>query len=186
MKASFLLGFIFLLGVSACSQNVEKQLTESREATKQLGSHLKQKLSQSMQANGPIEAMDVCNIEAEGIAANISNNLGLEVGRTSLKLRNVKNASDDWENEILHYFEQQKQSGAEIKNLEIYEVTKDQDGKWFRYMKAIPTSEVCLICHGETIAQPIQEKLHTLYPDDQATGFNIGDIRGAFTVKLKM
>ena len=139
-----------------------------------------------MQTGGPIEALDVCNIEAEDIATSISNELGLQVGRTSLKLRNVNNASDDWENEVLHYFEKQKQSGTELKNLEIYEITKNMDGKWFRYMKAIPTAEVCLMCHGETIAQPVQEKLQSLYPNDQATGFKAGDIRGAFTVKLKM
>ena len=164
MKLTLVLCAILVLNISACSQNVEKQLLESREATQQLGKQLKSKLKSSLQKGGPVEALDVCNLEAEKIANNVSDELELQVGRTSLKLRNTSNASDDWENEVLHYFEKQKESGVEINNLEIYEITKDNSGKWFRYMKAIPTAEVCLMCHGETIAQPIQEKLQALYP----------------------
>lgn len=171
---------------SACTQNAEKQLIDSRNATQQLGSSLKNKLKTSLQAGGPVEALSVCNVEAENIANRLSKEAGLEVGRTSLKIRNPSNISDDWEQEVLLYFEEQKKSGADISALEKYEVTKDMSGKWFRYMKAIPTAEVCLVCHGETIAQPIQEKLDSLYPNDQAKGFKVGDIRGAFTVKIKM
>ncbi|MCP3704745.1 MAG: DUF3365 domain-containing protein, partial [Alteromonas sp.] len=58
------------------------------------------------------------------------------------------------------------------------------DGKsTYRYMKAIPTAELCLNCHGSNINQDVAAKLKQLYPSDQATGFNRGDIRGAFSVK---
>lgn len=186
MKILFILCLIVFLSLSACSQNTEKQLLESREATQQLGSQLKNKLKNSLQSGGPIEALTICNIEAKNIAGRVSNELDLKVRRTSLKLRNTANASDDWENEVLHYFEQQKKSGVDITELEIYEITKDISGKWFRYMKAIPTVEVCLVCHGESIAEPIKKKLQALYPNDQAIDFKVGDIRGAFTVKIKM
>jgi hypothetical protein len=49
-------------------------------------------------------------------------------------------------------------------------------------MKAIPTAEVCLVCHGENIAPNIQAKLAELYPNDKAIGFNVGELRGAFSV----
>ena len=49
-------------------------------------------------------------------------------------------------------------------------------------MKAIPTGGVCLACHGENLAQGVQETITTLYPNDKATGFKSGDIRGAFVV----
>ncbi len=52
----------------------------------------------------------------------------------------------------------------------------------FRYMKAIPTAEPCLTCHGVNVAEPVKAKLAQLYPQDQATGFKAGDIRGAFTI----
>jgi hypothetical protein len=53
--------------------------------------------------------------------------------------------------------------------------------KVFRYMKAIPTDDVCLMCHGEQIQENLSAELQRLYPNDQATGYKKGDIRGAFT-----
>ena len=183
-----LISFLCLLSITACtpSADIERELTASRDAVKQLGSKLKAELTAGMQSGGPVEALSICNIQAEKIASHVSNDLNLEVGRTSLKVRSSNNISDDWEQEVLLYFEKQKQSGTDINTLETHEIIKDETGKWFRYMKAIPTADVCLICHGEVIAPPIQEKLESLYPNDQAKGFKVGDIRGAFSVRIKM
>ena len=49
-------------------------------------------------------------------------------------------------------------------------------------MKAIPTGELCLLCHGETIDPDIAAAIDKAYPEDQARGFSLGDIRGAFTL----
>jgi hypothetical protein len=49
-------------------------------------------------------------------------------------------------------------------------------------MKAIPTAAVCLVCHGETVEGALGEKIKALYPQDRATGYRLGDIRGAFTI----
>ena len=57
------------------------------------------------------------------------------------------------------------------------------DGKpVFRYMKAIPTAELCVVCHGSDIDPYVDARIRELYPDDQARGFKPGDIRGAFTL----
>ena len=62
------------------------------------------------------------------------------------------------------------------------EVTTHNGKKVFRYMKAIPTGDVCLSCHGSNINEPVANKINSLYPDDKAKGFSKGDIRGAFTI----
>ena len=49
-------------------------------------------------------------------------------------------------------------------------------------MKAIPTQALCLNCHGELMSTPVKAKIKQLYPGDKATGFKVGDIRGAFTL----
>lgn len=49
-------------------------------------------------------------------------------------------------------------------------------------MKAIPTGGVCIACHGAELDPAIAQKINELYPDDQATGYKPGDIRGAFTI----
>lgn len=182
---------LFLCLIFSCSennleQNIVKQLEQSRNASKQLGSQLKGELKAGLKSQGPVESITICNIEADKIAGNVSKSTNLEVGRTSLKIRNSSNSPDAWEKEKLIYLEQQMQSGIDVKTLEVYEVIKENNQKWFRYMKAIPTLEVCLVCHGESIASPIKHRLEALYPNDKATGYKIGGLRGAFTVKAKL
>jgi hypothetical protein len=40
----------------------------------------------------------------------------------------------------------------------------------------------CLKCHGENIDPKITAKLDEIYPHDQARGYTVGQIRGAFTI----
>ena len=160
-----------------------QQLTsETRGAIKALGAELKATLQSSMKSEGPLKAISVCNIEAPMLADKVSTEKGMEVGRTSLKTRNELNAPDTWELAVLKQFEQRKSEGEAVKTIEYSEITQHNGNKVFRYMKAIPTGDVCLKCHGEQIPQNLSAELNKLYPNDQATGFKKGDIRGAFSV----
>ena len=160
-----------------------EQLTQkSRAAIKMLGGELKATLQASMKANGPVESIAVCNSDAPIISSKVSKDKGLTVERTSLKYRNPDNKPDAWETSVLEQFEQRKQKGEPVKTMEFSELTEHDGQKVFRYMKVIPTGEVCLKCHGSNVQQPIVNKIKSLYPNDMATGFKMGDIRGAFSV----
>lgn len=52
-------------------------------------------------------------------------------------------------------------------------------------MKALPTQDLCLQCHGTTdrVSPATQAKLKELYPDDKAVGYQAAEIRGAITLK---
>lgn len=169
------------LGISSAA-DTEKMTKDSREAIKMLGGELKATLQSSMKANGPIESISVCNIEAMKIAHRISEEKGMSVGRTATKHRNIANKPDTWEQSVLEQFEKRKAAGEDIQKMDYSDIVDYKDGKAFRYMKAIPTGDVCLKCHGQNIAEPLAKKIISIYPDDKATGFNKGDIRGAFTV----
>ena len=55
----------------------------------------------------------------------------------------------------------------------------------FASMPASPASAAsnqCLACHGETLAEPVAQAIDRLYPEDQARGYQPGDLRGAFTI----
>jgi len=159
------------------------QLTQkSREAIKLLSDELKTTLQSSMKAKGPLEAIEVCRVDAPRIADNVSKQSGMSVGRTALRYRNQENKPDAWEKSVLEQFEQRKIKGEELSTVDFSELTETGGKKVFRYMKAIPTVEVCLTCHGSKISEPLAAKITSLYPEDNATGFSIGDIRGAFTV----
>jgi hypothetical protein len=160
-----------------------EQLTQtSRAAVKALGGELKSTLQKSMKADGPVESISLCHKVAIPISNNVSDSQGLKISRTSLKYRNKNNKPDAWEESVLKKFEQRKAGGEAADKIDFGEVTEVDGKQVFRYMKAIPTGDVCLKCHGGNIAEPVAAKLSTLYPDDMATGFSKGDIRGAFTV----
>ena len=53
-------------------------------------------------------------------------------------------------------------------------------------MKALPTEQVCLGCHGANLAPEVQAKLSELYPVDKATGYELGQVRGAVVVQKNL
>ncbi len=156
--------------------------TEARGLVKEFGSTLKGQLVGAMKEGGPVNAIKFCNLSAPGIAADVAAASHWEVGRTSLKLRSEANAPDQWELKVLEQFEAQKAAGTASQKLEYSEIVEQDGKKRFRYMKAIPTQQACLKCHGATLAPEVAAKLDELYPNDKARGFNEGDIRGAFTL----
>lgn len=177
----FLISLILLTQLS-CSktdnQEAEKK-QQYRKAVTELHHGLKSELVKAMKAGGPTAALAICNTKAPIIAAEISKKLNIEISRTSLKPRNPNNAPDEWETKVLQQFEQRLAKGEDPKTMEYIEQVKHQ----WRYMKAIPTAPVCLTCHGQNIKPEIVASIKTLYPDDKATGFKVGDLRGAFSIK---
>ncbi len=163
----------------------ENPLTHYRATVKQLGDSLLAELTAALK-KGPEAALEVCQQQAPQITSQVTESTGIQVGRTSLKVRNSDNAPKDWERTVLQQFETLKAAGEDPKTLEYYKVETADGHSQVRYMKAIPTAELCLSCHGTEIAPSLQTKLQTLYPNDQATGFKVGDLRGAFTLTASL
>lgn len=159
------------------------ELTACRTAVDRLGQTLRGALQEAIAANGAIGALEVCNIEALPLTKTISTEEGVIIGRTSLRVRNPANAPDDWEQARLAEFATRKAAGEDLGAMEVWEVVDDAAGhKTFRYLKAIGTAPMCLQCHGSELAADVAAAVKKLYPDDAATGFAVGDLRGAFTV----
>lgn len=160
----------------------EDKLQTYRNAAQEFMQALKVELQAAMNSGGPVEAIAVCQDKAPKIAEQLSAKQGFKRSRTSLKPRNPDNAPESWETEVMKSFQQQKADGTESMKLEHAEVVTTPEGNQvIRYMKAIPTAELCLTCHGSDIAPAVQAKLKELYPQDQAVGFEVGDLRGAFS-----
>lgn len=157
-------------------------LQAAQKATAALGASLKVELVEAMKAGGPLTAIEVCHLKATDISEAVTVETGMQVGRVSLKNRNPGNAPNDWQKAVLVDFEARKEAGEAPGSISWHENPSAENGGEFRYMKAIPTADVCLACHGEAVAQPVAEKIAALYPDDLATGYRSGDLRGAFVV----
>lgn len=142
-------------------------------------SALKGELLAGMKAGGPVEALDICKIEAPKIAAAHTDS-GWSIKRVSDRNRNPQNIADSVEADILNRFVEGKATPAAF-------------GHWvkpdslYHYYAPIVTGKLCLNCHGDaaSLASGVPEKLKELYPDDRAVGYKEGDIRGLFVVEVK-
>lgn len=188
MVRTRVLPIVFLLAGSslATADDIEARVAASNTAIQSFGSALQTELLQAMQRGGPLEAIDVCHQRAPSIAAEIARETGWSVGRTSLKHRNPANAPDQWERTVLEGFDAALAEGRPPAQLQHHEVVEGPDGKEFRFMRAIPTAGLCLTCHGTDLSGEVTHALERLYPDDQATGYTEGQIRGAFTIIQRM
>lgn len=158
---------------------------EARHRSATLGSSLVEALREALVSRGPAGGVEVCNTRAPEIAAEVSGDR-FDVGRTALRVRNPANAPDGWEESVLRRFEARMAQGADPVGLEGWHVETNDGQRIGRYMKAIPTGPQCVICHGENVEPALQQTIQRLYPDDRATGFAPGELRGAFTVTVEL
>ena len=177
------LSLSLVLASGAVAAELDALVGEGRAAIKGFGMSLKAELVAAMKAGGPVNALGVCNVVAPGIAAERSIAYHGRVGRTSLKRRNPVNAPDGWEIDVLNAFEARKAAGEDVKTLDYAAIVSENGARIFRYMIAIPTAEVCTKCHGTAIAPEVATAIDDLYPTDMARGFEVGDIRGGFTLR---
>ncbi len=157
----------------------------ARSGAGTLGSQLKQKLVAAMQTGGPVAAIEVCRIQAPAIAGKVSTE-GMQVGRTALKVRNPGNAPDAWEARMLEDFEHRLAAGEDPAQIQAFAVRHDGQRRWGHWMKAIPTQRPCTACHGSDIRPEVAEAIDAAYPRDQARGFSVGELRGAFSVEVNL
>lgn len=125
---------------------------------------------------GPVQAIDTCQLEAPMIAAAL-NQEGIRIGRSSHKLRNPGNAPSPWqEAAIRHYLDNPDDRAPQAWHL---------DNEHVGYAEPIITLPLCLTCHGSELSTEVQAALAEKYPQDQATGFAEGDLRGIFWVEME-
>ena len=183
-----LLPLSLMLALSAnltSADDLSKFQADSRAVVKDFIEQLGGKMKSEMAAGGPVPAIAVCKVLSPAITSDLSRKTGQRVSRVSLKARNpLLGLPDTWEQNVLMSFEKRLEKEPPT-NMEFAEIVTEPQGKYLRYMKAIPTQEVCLKCHGapDAIAPPVKESLNTEYPHDKATGYTIGQIRGAISIK---
>ena len=163
----------------AASNPTGPQVAQAAAAAKSLGGRLKARLVESMQAEGPVAAIEVCKVEAPAIAADVSASSGLDVGRTSLRVRNPANRPGPRERDVLERWSEAVAAGTPVSDLAVHVET----GEDFLWMKPIAVEGPCLACHGETLAEPVATAIAARYREDRATGYALGDLRGAFVVR---
>jgi len=180
LLAATLLGATAVAEQPAETSTLHPRIAEGQVISHRFGGELKVALERAIAEQGPASAIEVCRDEAPRIATRLSEEHGVVVSRTALKVRNPGNAPRPWQRAGLESFQKRLADGAKAETLEFFETQPDGSA---RYLKAIVTASLCTVCHGETLAPDIQRALKTYYPQDQATGFKAGDLRGAFSIE---
>lgn len=158
---------------------------EARSAAAEVPPRLLQVLKTEIDKGGPAGAIAVCNEQAPKMAQTASQQSGWAIRRVSLRNRNPKAVPDAWERATLEDFDRRAAAGEPPIALERAEVVTEQGRAVQRYMRALPVQELCTSCHGpaEGLDAAVKARLQQLYPDDRATGYQVGQIRGAITLK---
>lgn len=180
------LGALLLIAVPAIAEELDDRRAQAQDAAMTLMQELGGELKQAMQSGGPPAALSVCTERAPTIAARISRERGMRVTRVSSRYRNaLLGMPDAWEAETLERFRERHEAGEPYKGMSRGGLVTAGGHSEYRYMQAIPTEGVCVACHGpkEQLTPEVRAMLTERYPHDRATGFAVGDLRGAFSVR---
>jgi hypothetical protein len=189
MKHAFHLTLLSLLLAGCASlpspEKVAGLNDDARKAAGGLIQTLGGELKSALTAGGPAGAIGVCKEKAPRIAAEASAKTGMQVKRVSAKNRNPKGVPDDWETQALAQLEKRLAAGEKPETLDMHAVVDTPDGKVFRYAKALVTQPLCLNCHGDPDKMPpdVKARLAVEYPNDKATGYAPGMIRGVLSIR---
>jgi hypothetical protein len=142
-------------------------------ATNALASELMGELSAAMDAGGPIEAVVVCREKAPEIADRVAQEHGVMIGRTSHRLRNQANRPPEWARDAV---------ARQVGEPTFLEGPVGQLGA----LLPIRLKAECQMCHGPTdgIDEEVLAVVAENYPDDEAVGFAVDDLRGWFWVEV--
>lgn len=153
-------------------------LPAARSAVDRFGATLQATLGAALAAGDPVAAIGVCSDRAPAIAAQTGADAGLQIGRVSRRPRNPANTPTDWQRGVLERWAAELAAGADLADREEFVSTPDGG---FKYLRPIVIRPPCLVCHGSDVAPAVTAALSEKYPDDRATGYRVGELRGAFT-----
>ena len=148
-------------------------------AKKTLGKNLKQSLNRG----GVENAVNFCNLNAMTLIDSLEKSFGVEIKRASLKARNQNDLPNTLEKELLEAYAYQWKDSIPLQ-------TNVQALDENRYLFTKPIhidNDLCLKCHGTMENGLSQETIDFIvlkYPNDKATGYQIGDLRGIWSITI--
>ncbi len=148
--------------------------TEPAEALLPFKQALRSALMEGL-AEGPVAAVDTCHVVAPGLPDTAVPE-GVEVGRASDRLRNPDNAPPAW---VAPHLEAMLANPSEAAPR-----TVSLDGERIGYLEPIRIQGPCLTCHGESLSPDVAAAIDARYPQDEARGYALDELRGVFWLTM--
>jgi hypothetical protein len=157
----------------------------ARTAADALGKELQSRLLAALDSGGPSRALAYCADSAQAVTARHAR-AGVYVRRVSLRVRNPANRPDAAEERQLRHLDSLHRAGTFP--AELVRSRRVASGeRVVEYARPILVQPGCLACHGdrEHLAPGVREVLAARYPEDEATGYRAGDLRGMIAVRVR-
>jgi hypothetical protein len=158
-----------ILAEGDVSNEVQQKLLAAKdELFKQLSGRLSEVLGQQ----GPAGAIQVCSQEARSIADAVGRKHHVRIGRVGVRLRNEDNQAPDWAAEFVR---------TSLETPKFVRLSDQTEAA----LLPIKLQPQCLMCHGpkDSLSSEVKQRLAKLYPNDKATDFKEGELRGWFWVE---
>lgn len=195
MRLTILAFFVLIMGCGpqndnrqSKSESIDAKMDTSAviEAGQQISQAsfqaLSRNLQQAMKEGGVKNALEFCNVEAMPLTDSLASHYGIELRRASHQPRNPVNRADSLEMETIKEYIRKIEQGGELKP-----VTYARDNTITYHAPIRIPGQLCLNCHGSPgtdIAQSDLKTIQELYPEDEATGFEMGELRGIWSIQF--
>ena len=195
--ASLPLLSVLLVAVAGCSGSAESENSQAareaaeakaKRATQKLVGTLMGEVQQHIKDYGLAGTVTHCSSRAQELSALVGAEEGVEIRRVTEKTRNPVDAPDAYERRVLAHFAEMLAKGELDASTVHVEVVKKDGKEVLRFLKPVTMMKNCLNCHGspEQIPEDVREALRAQYPNDLATGYANGDLRGAISVLVPL
>ena len=158
----------------------------ARAAADSLGDELMGLLAAALERGGPSLAIQYCADSAQVRTLRHWRN-GIYIRRVSERVRNVDDTPDAMERRLLERLAELHRAGALPP--ELVQVVRAPDGtSQLQYVRPLIVQPRCLVCHGDpaTFEPEVRAVLAKRYPEDRATGYRAGELRGAVSVRVPL
>ena len=144
---------------------------------------LGKKLQGALGSGGIENAIGYCSLQALPLVDSLSKQYNAEIRRVSKKNRNPADVPSDLEMQILEAYETQQADSIPLTT----NVQPLENGNYLFTKPIIIDNALCLTCHGTNdngLTMTTVDFIKSKYPEDKATGYQLGDLRGMWSIVL--
>lgn len=193
MTRKLVMVFSGMLLLAACGGGddiTSRKAAEERaeKAATELVGTLLGEVQRAMKEGGPAGAVRTCAEKAQPLTASVAAAHGVGLRRVTDRPRNPVDAPDAYERAVLRRFQEMADDGTLGAGTVHTEIVTEDGMKILRYLKPITIKKPCLACHApaEALDAEVRDAIAERYPDDRATGYAAGDLRGAISVSVPL
>jgi len=189
INLKYIVLFVLFVGLVGCNTSTKlskeaqiEYLSKGKEITQKTFKLLSGNLMTQMKQGGPKQAIPFCNLQAIPLTANMATQENVQIKRVSKLFRNEANMPSSEELGVINDYETALKNGENLAPV----LLNPLQGAPHFYAPII-IDKKCLACHGvvgEQVSKPTDSLIKTMYPNDLATGYKVGDLRGIWSIQF--